>query len=95
MPPRGWEDAVERVFRRHGAGSLDSDPVQFPRRFRRADDREIAAFFAASLAYGGGDDRRFDRTAAPASWPAPHRTVTRERSARVPWARSTATIALL
>ena len=52
MPPRGWEDAVERVFRRHGAGSLDSDPLKFPRRFRRADDREIAAFFAASLAYG-------------------------------------------
>ena len=45
MPPRGWENAVERVFRRHGAGSLDSDPLQFPRRFRRADDREIAAFF--------------------------------------------------
>ena len=52
MPPRGWEDAVERVYRRHGAGSLGSDPLQFPRRFRRADDREIAAFFAASLAYG-------------------------------------------
>ena len=52
MPPRGWEDAVERVFRRHGAGSLGSDPLQFPRRFRRADDREIAAFFAAALAYG-------------------------------------------
>ena len=52
MPPRGWENAVERVFRRHGAGSLDSDPLQFPRRFRRADDREIAAFFAASLSYG-------------------------------------------
>lgn len=52
MAPRGWEDAVERVYRRHGPGSLDSDPLQFPRRFRRADDREIAAFFAASLSYG-------------------------------------------
>lgn len=52
MPPRGWETAVERVFRRHGPGSLDSDPLQFPRRFRRDDDREIAAFFAASLSYG-------------------------------------------
>ena len=52
IPPRGWEDAVERVYRRHGAGSLDSDPLQFPRRFRRTDDREIAAFFAASLSYG-------------------------------------------
>ena len=52
MPPRGWQDAVESVYRRHGAGSLGSDPLQFPRRFRRADDREIAAFFAASLSYG-------------------------------------------
>ena len=52
MPPRGWREAVESVYRRHDAGSLDSDPLQFPRRFRRADDREIAAFFAASLSYG-------------------------------------------
>lgn len=52
MPPRGWQDAVERVFRRHGAGSLGSDPLQFPHRFRRPDDREIAAFLAASLSYG-------------------------------------------
>ncbi|MDE2880859.1 MAG: TIGR02757 family protein [Acidobacteriota bacterium] len=52
MPPRGWREAVDRVYRRHGAGSLGSDPLQFPRRFRRADDREIAAFFAASLSYG-------------------------------------------
>ncbi len=52
MPPRGWQDAVESVYRRYGADSLDSDPLQFPRRFGRADDREIAAFFAASLSYG-------------------------------------------
>ena len=52
MPPRGWEAAVESVFRRHGAGSLDSDPLQFPRRFRRPDDQETAALIAASLSYG-------------------------------------------
>ena len=52
MPPRGWGHAIERVYRRHGLGSLGSDPLQFPRRFQRADDREIAAFFAASLSYG-------------------------------------------
>lgn len=52
MPPRGWRDAVERVFRRHGPGSLDSDPLQFPHRFRRPDDQEVAAFLAASLSYG-------------------------------------------
>ena len=52
MPPRGWEDAVERVFRRYGPGSLGSDPLQFPRRFERRADREIAALIAASLSYG-------------------------------------------
>jgi uncharacterized protein (TIGR02757 family) len=52
MPPRGWRDAVESVYRRHGAESIDSDPLQFPRRFRRRDDQEVAAFFAASLSYG-------------------------------------------
>lgn len=52
MPPRGWQDAVDRVFRRHRSGSLGSDPLQFPHRFPRPDDREVAAFFAASLAYG-------------------------------------------
>jgi len=28
------------------------DPIAFPRRYRRADDREAAAFIAAALAYG-------------------------------------------
>ena len=52
MPPRGWEGAVENIFRRYGAESLDSDPLQFPRRFRRPDDQEVAALIAASLSYG-------------------------------------------
>ena len=32
--------------------ALDSDPLQFPRHFGRREDREVAAFLAASLAYG-------------------------------------------
>ncbi len=52
MPPRGWQDAVESVYRRHGVGSLESDPLQFPRRFGRREDQEVAALIAASLSYG-------------------------------------------
>lgn len=32
--------------------SSSFDPLQFPRRYQRPEDQEIAAFFAASLAYG-------------------------------------------
>ena len=49
-----------------------------------------------------GAERRACRSGGPhrEDWPAfqpafPYRTVTRERSVRVPWARSTATMALL
>lgn len=52
MPPRGWKSAIEAVARRHTADSLGSDPLQFPHRFSAPDDREVAAFLAASLAYG-------------------------------------------
>ena len=31
---------------------LDSDPLLFPHRYARADDREVAAFLASSLAFG-------------------------------------------
>ncbi len=43
---------MEQVFRRHGAASLASDPLQFPRRFADPADQEVAAFLAASLAFG-------------------------------------------
>ncbi len=52
MPPRGFREAVERVFRRHGAAALGSDPLQFPRRFPDPADREAAAFLAAALSFG-------------------------------------------
>ena len=52
MPPRGWQAAIEAVFRRHAADALSSDPLQFPHRFADRADREVAAFLAASLAYG-------------------------------------------
>jgi uncharacterized protein (TIGR02757 family) len=42
----------ELVRRYHSQHWLDSDPIQFPRRFSRADDREVVAFIAACFAYG-------------------------------------------
>ena len=49
---RGWGRAVEAVYQRHRGASVESDPLQFPRRFRDRADREAAAFLAASLAFG-------------------------------------------
>ena len=46
---------LERLYQRfHNLLFLASsfDPLQFPRRYRRPEDQELAAFFAASLAYG-------------------------------------------
>jgi uncharacterized protein (TIGR02757 family) len=34
---------------------IENDPVQFPRRYARQEDREIAAFLAASIAWGRRD----------------------------------------
>lgn len=49
---RGWGRAVEAVYERHREASVESDPLQFPRRFRARADREAAAFLAAALAFG-------------------------------------------
>ncbi len=43
---------LERLTRQFGPGWRDADPVRFPHRFAIASDREIAAFFSASLAFG-------------------------------------------
>lgn len=43
---------LENLARERGAAFLANDPLSFPRRFFTPHDREIAAFFAASLAYG-------------------------------------------
>jgi uncharacterized protein (TIGR02757 family) len=41
--------ALEEVWR---GRRLDSDPLLFPHRYERPDDREVAAFLASSLAFG-------------------------------------------
>ena len=46
------KDILEAVSRSRGAAYLKNDPVQFPRRFDIAADREVVAFISASLAYG-------------------------------------------
>jgi uncharacterized protein (TIGR02757 family) len=43
---------LDLLYRTYGAGYLDSDPVSFPRRFPRREDREVVAFVTAALAYG-------------------------------------------
>jgi uncharacterized protein (TIGR02757 family) len=37
------------------AARIAADPVELPRRYRAAEDQEVAALFAASLAYGRAD----------------------------------------
>jgi len=43
---------LESLYRRYGAAFVDTDPVSFPRRYSRRDDREVVGFVAAALAYG-------------------------------------------
>ncbi|MBI3989052.1 MAG: TIGR02757 family protein [candidate division NC10 bacterium] len=45
---------LDGFYRRLDSGALVFDPLQFPHRLNSPDDREIAAFLAASLAYGHG-----------------------------------------
>jgi uncharacterized protein (TIGR02757 family) len=43
---------LDRLYDTYGTSYLATDPIQFPLRYARDDDREIAAFVAAALAYG-------------------------------------------
>ena len=43
---------LEALRSRYDARYLSSDPLEFPRRFHRTDDREVAALVASTLAYG-------------------------------------------
>jgi len=43
---------LERLARSFGPAFLSSDPIELPRRYPAPEDREIAAFVAASLAFG-------------------------------------------
>lgn len=46
------KDTLERVLATHSSAFLANDPLSFSRRFEDPADREMAAFFSASLAYG-------------------------------------------
>lgn len=50
--PAGLRARLERLCSLYGPERAVTDPVQFPRRFRRDDDREAAAFISSALAYG-------------------------------------------
>ncbi|MGH9868940.1 MAG: TIGR02757 family protein [Candidatus Polarisedimenticolia bacterium] len=43
---------LDRLYETYGSGYLHTDPVCFPRRYARPDDREVAGFLAAVFAYG-------------------------------------------
>jgi uncharacterized protein (TIGR02757 family) len=43
---------LEQILGTRSAAFLANDPLDFPRRYREPDDREMAAFFSAALAYG-------------------------------------------
>lgn len=45
-------DGLEDLRRRYDARYLGTDPLAFPRRFERADDREVVGLMASALAYG-------------------------------------------
>jgi uncharacterized protein (TIGR02757 family) len=49
---------LDRLYRAYHSDYLRTDPLLFPRRYRRPDDREIVGFIAASLAYGRVDVMR-------------------------------------
>jgi uncharacterized protein (TIGR02757 family) len=46
------KDILEQVSTLRGSDYLANDPLDFPRGFAGPEDREIAAFFSAALAYG-------------------------------------------
>jgi uncharacterized protein (TIGR02757 family) len=46
------KSVLESLARERGDAFLANDPLSFPRRFHAPEDREIAAFLAAALAYG-------------------------------------------
>lgn len=50
-PPKLGEK-LNRLAEYYDYNFLDSDPIQFPHRYKDSRDREIVAFIAAALAYG-------------------------------------------
>jgi uncharacterized protein (TIGR02757 family) len=51
--PSRLREKLEELAARFDERFLHSDPVRFPRRYQRSEDREIVAFLASAYAYGG------------------------------------------
>jgi uncharacterized protein (TIGR02757 family) len=45
-------DRLELLYRSYGPETADGDPIVFPRRFERPEDREVVAWIASAFAYG-------------------------------------------
>jgi len=45
-------DRLEALYRRYGPETTATDPILFPRRYGRPEDREAAGWIAAAFAYG-------------------------------------------
>jgi len=75
---------LDTLYSRYGSSYLDSDPIRFPRRFARPEDREVTGFVAAVLAYGrvAQIQRSLDRVAAVMG-PGPAEFVRRAEPSRV------------
>lgn len=50
--PPSLGEKLEELAARYGREHLESDPVKFPHRYQRCEDREVVAFLASALAYG-------------------------------------------
>lgn len=77
LPPEVVAHLESLYVRVDARAAIARDPVQFPRRYTALRDREIAAVFAAGLAYGRVDlfrpvleqlFARFDRVGGPAAF---------------------------
>jgi uncharacterized protein (TIGR02757 family) len=52
MAPADLKPVLDRLYSEFNYPDSATDPIQIVRRYRRADDREVVAFCAASLAFG-------------------------------------------
>jgi uncharacterized protein (TIGR02757 family) len=46
------KEKLDELYLSYDASYVDSDPIQFPHRYRKAGDREVASLIACVLAYG-------------------------------------------
>ena len=46
------KEKLDELYLSYDARYVDSDPIQFPHRYDRARDKEVAGFIASALAYG-------------------------------------------